>query len=693
MNALVLHARRLAVGFGRDGQQLMLLLIAVACIGLPLFAQLPVWAMAIAAATFATKIWFVRARRGVPDRWMLGLLTLLLASATWLQFRTWFGRDAGVTLLVMLMCAKLLELRARRDTFVVICLGFFLALCQFLFSQSIPTAIMVALGVVALLTAQVAQNLDGDPAVDAPPPMGVALRIALRILAYSVPLMLVLFFLFPRAGGPLWGQPSSGGTTGMSDTMSPGSIGLLTESDELAFRVRFDGAVPPPAQRYFRALVLGRFDGLVWYPTERPLARNASPAVEARTPTYAYTLTQEPTGNAWLYLLDIPTRAPVVVGLREGALARPTAEATYTTPFAQRERLLVRAESASGYRLGPEETGQSLYPWRQLPEKFNPRTRAYGAELQARFTDPRALVQEVLTQFRQQPFRYTLQPPPLTDDGVDDFLFTTRAGFCEHYASAFVVLMRAAGIPARVVTGYQGGEINSADGALEVRQRDAHAWTEVWLDAAGWVRVDPTAAVAPERVEVGFARALPQPGFAGVFTIDADNPLANALRAVRDRWNAVESAWNQWVLQYNASAQRGLLEMLGFEQVNWQSLLLGALALLAGLTAAMAARVLWHRPARDAVLVAYGRFERQLARAGLARAPHEAPHAYAQRLAAALSPASAGAALRIIEAYIALRYRPAASRADTPTLAQLKQWIAEFHAQPLNTGNPPPVGP
>ena len=683
MRALVHWLQRYTAGFGRDGQQLLLLLIAVACIGLPLFSQLPAWAAAVAAATFAAKVWLVRTRRGIPDRWVLGLLTLGLASATWLQFHTWFGRDAGVTLLVMLMCAKLLEIRARRDTFVVICLGFFLALCQFLFSQSIPTAAMVAMGVVALLTAQVAQNLDGDPAVDTPPPMGVAVRIALRILGYSVPLMLVLFVLFPRAVGPLWGQPSSGaGSTGMSDTMSPGSIGLLAESDELAFRVQFDGAVPPPAQRYFRALVLGQFDGTVWRALDRPPMRNAPPDVQPLGAAYAYTLTQEPSGSIWLYLLDAPTRAPVLVGLREGATPRPNPEATYTTAFSQRERLLVRAESATRYQLGMQETPQSLQVWTQLPEGFNPRTQELGAQLRAQYPDPRALVQHVLQQFREQPYRYTLQPPPLGENGVDDFLFDTRAGFCEHYASAFVVLMRSAGLAARVVTGYQGGEINSADGALEVRQRDAHAWAEVWFADAGWVRVDPTAAVAPERVELGLARTLPQPGFAGVFTLTADNPMAAALRAVRDRWNAVEGAWNHWVLQYNGSAQRSLLERLGFEHVDWQTLIFGALALLAGLTAAMAARVLWHRPPRDAVLSAYALFEARLARAGLARAPHEPPHAYAQRLRAALAPSSAQAALRIIDAYIALRYRPAPARTDQIKLNEFKRWIAEFRAVP-----------
>lgn len=685
MRTLLHLVQRFATGFGRDGQQLMLLLIAVACIALPLFTHLPVWAAAVAAATFTAKIWLVRTRRGVPDRWLLGVLTLGFASATWLQFHTWFGRDAGVTLLVMLMCAKLLEIRARRDTFVVICLGFFLALCQFLFSQSIPTAAMVALGVVALLTAQVAQNLDGDPAVDTPPPMGVAVRIALRILGYSVPLMLVLFFLFPRAVGPLWGQPSSGaGTTGMSDTMSPGSIGLLAESDELAFRVQFDAAVPPPAQRYFRALVLGQFDGTIWRAIDRPPMRNAPPAVEAQAAPYAYTLTQEPSGSIWLYLLDVPTRAPVLVGLREGATTRPSPEAIYTTAFSQRDRLLVRAESAVRYRLGTQETAQSLQIWTQLPDGFNPRTHALGEQLRTQFPERRALVQQVLNQFRTQPYRYTLQPPPLGENGVDDFLFDTRAGFCEHYASAFVVLMRSAGIPARVVTGYQGGDINSADGALEVRQRDAHAWTEVWFDDAGWVRVDPTAAVAPERVEIGLARTLPQPGLAGVFTLTADNPVAEALRAVRDRWNAVEGAWNHWVLQYNGSAQRSLLERLGFEHVDWQNLILGALALLGTMTAAMAARVLWHRPPRDAVLKAYARFETRLARAGLARAPHEPPQAYAQRLRQALAPPSAEAATRIIDAYIALRYRPAPARADLIKLTEFKRWIAEFRALPAS---------
>lgn len=683
MNALRPRLDRYVAGFGRDGQQLLLLLIAVACIALPLFTHLPAWAAAVAATAFAAKVWLVRARRAVPGRWLLTMITAALTAATLLQFGTLLGRDAGVTLLVVLLCVKLLELRARRDTFVVICLGFFVALCQFLYSQSIPTAGLVALGVVALLTAQVAQNLDGDPACDAPPTMRVALGIALRILVFALPLMLALFVLFPRATGPLWGRPDAGfAGTGMSDTMAPGSITSLAQSDEIAFRVHFDGAAPPPAARYFRALVLGSFDGRTW----RVLGRRAAPAapepkVEARGATLTYTITQEPQDQPWLYLLDAPVRAPRVAGTRTGETVRATPESTYMTPLRQQQRILVRAESATAYRLAPAETTATLDTWIELPPSFNPRTLELAAALRRETDDPQALLRRVLAMFREQAYRYTLQPPPLGRNSVDEFLFDTRAGFCEHYASAFVVLMRALDIPARVVAGYQGGEINSADGALELRQRDAHAWAEVWLGAdAGWVRVDPTAAVAPERVEAGIGRALPRAAFAGVFTLAPDNTLMSAMRSLRDRWNAIEGAWNQWVLQYNATAQRSLFQRLGFKEPNWRNLMLAALIAFAAISAALAARILWRSPRHDPLLRSFARFEARLARAGIVREPHETPLAFGARLQRDLDKYTAVRANRIVDAFVALRYRalPGAAAPATPTPAELHRWISEF---------------
>lgn len=681
--SLVLRAERYAATLGRDGRQMMLLLAAVACIALPLFAHLPVWATLAAATAFSAKVWLLRRHRGAPDRWLLALITVALSGATLLQFRTLFGRDAGVTLLVMLICVKLLELRARRDTFVVICLGFFLALCQFLYSQSIPTAALVLVGVIALLTAQVAQHLEGDPAVDAPPTMRAAFGIALRLFGFAVPLTLVVFVLFPRASGPLWGTPGDGiAGTGLSNTMAPGSITTLVESDALAFRARFDADPPPASARYFRALVLGDFDGRTWRTLDPQRQQTQPVTVRPLTASIGYTVTQEPFGQPWLYVLDAPTAAPRLVGASVGTMVLATPEATYLTQYPQYARLLVRAESATAYRLAPAESEAPLDRWTLLPPGYNPRTLEFAKSLRDETGDTRRLVQRILTLFHDQPFRYTLSPPALGRDSVDEFLFDTRAGFCEHYASAFVVLMRALGLPARVVTGYQGGEINSVDGTLEVRQRDAHAWAEVWLGAeAGWIRVDPTAAVAPERVERGSAATFPRPAFAGVFTIASDYAIVAAMRALRDRWNATENAWNLWVLQYNAGAQRGLLQRLGFEEPDWHHLVLAMTAAVGMLSALLVARLLWKRPRRDPLQHAWIRFESRLAGAGLVRAPHEAPLALAARFDRELDGPSARSARRILDAYVVLRYRPAQPR-PAFSFPEFHRWISDFRPSP-----------
>lgn len=679
--ALRLQARVGALG--TDARQLLLLLIAVACILVPHIEHLPLWCSAVAVTAFVSKIALVMGRRASPPPWALAVVVMAMVGATWLSFRTLIGRDAGVALLAMLIGVKLLELHGRRDTMVVICLGFFLAVCQFLFSQDIGAAVMVAIATVALLTALIGQQLEGDPAVDPPPSFRRAFVMAATLSLMSLPLVLLLFVLFPRLPGPLWGTPDvAAGGTGLSDTMAPGSLSRLVESDAIAFRVKFDGPAPPNSVLYWRALVLADYDGRTWRERRRFVAGDGpESAVRPAGAPVSYTISQESMGRPWLYQLEWPFSRPVLAAgdpLRGVALTGPM---TFSSERAIRDRLQYIGSAVPRGRFVPAETAASLRDLQLLPPGRDPRTHALGEQLRAQHGgDVDAIVVAALRMYRGEPFRYTLEPPPLGADAVDDFLFGTRAGFCEHFASSFTVLMRSAGVPARVVTGYQGGELNPIDGWVEVRQRDAHAWAEVWggMDR-GWMRVDPTAAVAPDRVELGLRRALPPTGVLGGFVLGPSSPLTSGLNWLRNRWDALENDWNQWVIQYNTETQQGLLDSLGLQNVDWHHLVIAIVVVVCLSSLGMTGIVLWRRVPRDPVLERFAALERKLARIGLAREPHEGALGWRARVAPRLAREPAAQFDRIVERFVALRYRDASGDRSLQ-LTEMTRWIKAFRA-------------
>ncbi|WP_085314234.1 transglutaminase family protein [Derxia lacustris] len=696
---LVPFVRRQLATLGHDGRATLLLLLAVAAVVVPHFEHLPGWALAVTLGAFGWKCRLLALHRAAPPRLLLALIVGAIALGTWRSYGSLFGRDAGVTLLVMLMCLKLLEMQARRDSFVVAYLGFFLAATGFLFSQSIPAAACVLLALLLLLAAMVAGQLGAADPGAAEPQDGAGatgLRLAgatgLRLMAWSLPLAALFFLLFPRIPGPLWNLPNDAGGahTGLSDSMAPGDLSDLAESGAMAFRARFAASAPAQGQLYWRALVMGGFDGRSWRPWHMPAGAEAgdgpSEPVQALSAPLQYELIAEPSGDRWLFALDGP--------LALGPDTRPTEGATWQARRGLRDRTVLHGSSALDYRLGAAAgTGDGPVArrgWLQLPAGFNPRTLDYGRRLRADYTDDRALIDAVLSRFRRDAYRYTLQPPRLGRDSVDEFLFDTRAGFCEHYASAFAVLMRAAGIPARVVAGYQGGEVNPVDGWIEVRQSDAHAWTEVWLGRdAGWVRIDPTAAVAPERIERGLNQALPALGIDRLARLARGTDGPQLWRALRHRWNAIENTWNLAVLRYDSEQQRSLFERLGLGAPDMQTLLVGCMAALGLASAALGGSLLWQalrRPRPDRLTRLAMRFEARLAHAGCVRAPHEPPAAFARRAVAALAadaaapadarvPDAADQARRIFEALIGMRYRRPPSPAE---LEVLQRWIAEF---------------
>ena len=641
-------------------RHLLYLLLSLVMVAAPHADHLPWWIIAFTVMLFAWRVHLGHERLALPNRWLIVLVALASLIGVFLTYRSIFGREAGVALLVVMLGLKLLESRSLRDAMLLTFLGYFLVITNFLYEQTISTALyMVACTVVITATMLSLHYAKSEP------PFGVHLRTAGVLLAQSVPLMLVMFLLFPRVPGPLWGLPQDAftGVSGLSDTMAPGSLSNLILSDAVAFRVKFESPVPRRNDLYWRGPVMWDFDGRAW-----SIPRFVYPigATQVGGNPVSYEVTLEPHNKRWLFALDLPAKLP----------PRSIMSADYqiysTRPVNNRMRYDMTSLLNASYGRGeaPLALRRALY----LPPGSSPRTRQLASELRAKHADDSELVDDVLSMFREQKFYYTLTPPLLGDQPVDDFLFSTRSGFCEHYASAFTVLMRAAGIPARVVTGYQGGEINEFGNYFIVRQSDAHAWTEVWLKDKGWVRVDPTAAVSPARVSTGLSAAIPR---SEALPLMARSDF-EWLHKLRLSWDFMSNAWNQWVLGYTPERQRRFLESVGFDDATWQTMV-GALFCTAGAIVAiftvLALRQLKDR-VRDPVRNLYQRFCDKLRRKGMPRGPAEGPLDYARRIEQ-LRPDLAMAVSAITQLYVTLRYGAATS---TTALEELRYRVRRFNA-------------
>lgn len=632
---------------------------ALLCAVAPHFAIVPWWLAAVFVVAGGWRLGAERRGYALPNRWLLAAATLALCTAIGWQYRTLFGREAGVALLYAMTALKLLEWRVRggqRDALVLTLLGYLLVMAQMLYDQGPATALWALATVAATLAAQVRVASDGGG-----PPVAAIARLVGGLLVRAVPLALVMFVLFPRVPGPLWSLPQDAAAkTGIGEDMAPGTIAELIKSDAVAFRVRFPDGLPPADRRYWRGPVLERYDGRVWHYGEE-VAGEQFPQTGGEQPL-RYVVTLEPHGRRWLYALDLPDTLPPQSGVTPSGLLLRRSPVTEVVRYEQRSVLDYRTGALSAW-----ERSRTL----RLPAGAAPRAQALGREWRARLADPAARVQAALTLFRDEPFRYTLSPPLTPNDPVDDFLFGTRAGFCEHYAGAFVALMRAAEVPARVVTGYLGGEPAPGGEYFIVRQSDAHAWAEVWLAGRGWTRIDPTAAIAPERIERGAASALADPGGLSLLSRRGESWLAAALL----RLDALEYAWNEWVLAYGPDRQRELLAWLGWRDIDWSGLVL---LLIAGLAAVGLALALWNRRARlharDPLGRSYARFCARLAAIGLARQTSEGPLAYAARIAR-LRPDLADATGLILGLYARLRY---GGPSDPPRLRELHARVRRF---------------
>jgi transglutaminase-like putative cysteine protease len=519
----------------------------------PHAGRIPVWIMLIYLFAALWRIQVYRGHWSFPGRWVKLIMIVSGFAGIYLSFGSLIGLEPTVALLLTAFALKLIELVSRKDAYVLIFLGYFVCITEFLFTQDLLMVLYSLLNVIVVTTALVALHQPGEHRFNRK-----TMRLAGVMVLQAMPLMLVLFFLFPRIG-PLWTVPVKSHTakTGMSDFMKPGDISKLSQSADVAFRVQFEGEIPPKSQLYWRGLVFSKLEEGAWSNLgyfQVPAKERRQQEVVTTGEPLNYSIIMEPTQQNWLFGLRYATPD------RPGILAAPD--------FRLYSLVMIEDEFQYQVRSWPEaQLETELSAWRRevelrLPDNDNQRTRQFASTLRAQAGSDEVFVDAVLQHFNREPFVYTLQPPLLPDvDGMDVFMFESRRGFCEHYAHAFTVMMRAAGIPARVVAGYQGGEINPVNKTVIVHQFDAHAWAEVWLPERGWVRVDPTASVAPQRIEMGLEEAVAAEG-----TFLSDSPLSPLryrsirwINQLRLRYDALTYQWQSWVVGFDGEVQFQLL--------------------------------------------------------------------------------------------------------------------------------------
>ncbi len=585
------------------------------------------------------------------------------------QHRGILGRDGGTSLFVIALGLKLMEIKSERDLYLINYLAFIVAASQFLYEQSILMAAYilfvccVLLATLVYINSYVAQT-------------GTSLKKAAVIVAQAIPMAIVVFILFPRVEAPRWllFNDEQKAKMGLSDSMEPGFITDLGMSDELVFRVKFTGAIPPSKQRYWRGPVLTQTDGKKW-----TQANDLSYQKYLDKPTfsgkpYQYTLLMEPQEKNWVFALDMPADYPNPL--------RQNANYQLITSDDLRKRTEFKLMSYPAYNTG-YLTKTEYKDARQLPGKPSENIKQLVTQLHGFDSQPDEFINQLLNHFRKEDFHYTLTPPLMEDNPIETFLFETRYGFCSHYASAFVYLMRVADIPARVVTGYQGGEFNEVGSFLEIKQADAHAWAEVWLDKQGWVRVDPTAAIAPERIEknIDIARLVPG-GLISYATPGSGQAAFNLLKQARQLWSNVDYNWQRWVINYNNANQASFLSSFGI--ADFKTMVYWMMAIVGIITALLSLFLLYQRPkSTDRTLIVYNRFLKKIAKAGLSKKPGEGARDFAERIKPKL-PEQAVSIEQITTAFISQRY---GSKASDAGLRLLDDLVTMFKVKFQETNN------
>jgi len=670
---------RPAIAVGSD----RLLWTAAIVVGasLPHWLELPPWIPTLLCACVVWRLAAALIGWRLPNRPLRLLLAFAAFLGVLLEYRTVNGVDAGSALLVVMIALKFLESHSDRDQLVLMIISYFLMFASLL-TERLSAGYLLVL--VWLTTVGLLQLGRRGPLLST----ATTAKLAGRLLLHAAPLMVVLFVLFPRLPGPLWSIPGDTGsaTTGLSDTMSPGDITELGLSEAAAFRVEFESPVPNANQRYWRGPVMPLFNGRTWSMPDGGRGGARTPGtIEYYGARTEYRVMLEPNGRNWAFALDMPESWSEDRALRMGS--------AYQLGFffggRRASRIDYRVTSYLDYRALEPLSEIQQTRLREIPPGTSPRTRALVAGWMTDGPSATQIIERALSYLRSQPFFYTLTPPPLGREPVDEFLFDTREGFCEHYASAFAVMMRAAGLPARIVTGYQGGELNNVGGYYIVRQSDAHAWTEVWIEDRGWVRVDPIVAVAPERVALGSSRS----SLSGEVVPGTAIGRLTWVRGALMFWDAANIYWVRWVINYGPDLQSALLEALGLDDPRRAQRFSVLLTLTVAATVTMllgfSAYLAWRfrrRGTTDPAARCFDAFGRRLRRLDVpVRAPSEGPAAYGLR-AQGILPAAASEIAAIVEAYLRARYEP---DKDGSALRNLRALITTFRPRRDRTGADP----
>ncbi len=618
---------------------------------LPHVNRLPLWIIAWCAGMWGYMLLSLRYKWPWPNKNIRLVLSAIGIVGLLLTFTSRQGQGAYLGLLAVMAALKPFEINSHRDRMITLFLAYFIVITSLFQSESLPITFYMFVSVAITTAALIRINDPYGRFTD-------NLKLSGLIMAQAIPLMILLFILFPRLQGSLFGLSfAETGKSGFSDILNPGSVASLAKNDEVAFRAEFDGRIPPPDLLYWRGIIFQKFDGRRWRHEKWIPEAKAPPTGENPV---SYTVTLEPHHNRWLFALEMPADVPRSAKLLRDYTLRSRRPVTRTTRYTVTSNTRYQTAAENRY---------NLRPLTDLPDDVNPKSRNLAKQLTENADGVDDKVTQILNYFKQNGFVYTLKPPLLGKDPVDDFLFNSRQGYCEHYASAFAFMMRAIDVPARIVGGYLGGEVNPYADYLIIRQSDAHAWVEIWHPENGWYRVDPTAAVAPDRISGGLEGALPDSdlldSLADSFAKKYFGTLFGFMKRLQLRWDAISTSWIAWFSGYAYYEQKALLEKLGISFGSWISSLktlllgLGLAFVIIGSYAFFVLKSPSEKP--DAVTKYYARFCGKLARAGLARKPHMGPLDYV-KFVSKNRPELKSNAFEITNLYIQLRYQKNASK-------------------------------
>ncbi len=639
-------------------QTLIFLLISLALITLPHSQHLPAPLFGFFCLLWSWRFIGIFRASWLPGKLLIFAVTLAALALLYHQHQGVFGRDAGTAIFVTALGLKLLEIRSERDIYLITFLAFIVAATEFLYQQSMFMAVYILLVCCSLLGTLVSINLKTPHTL-------AALKTSTLIIAQSFPIAILIFLVFPRIEAPrwMWLEDNSKGLTGLSDTLEPGAISQLGLSDELVFRVKFTGDIPPPVERYWRGPVFTFTDGKSWRESRkqsRPVAA-IRPIYQGKA--YQYKLLMEPQPHNWVYALEMPVEytAPL----------KMTAAYQLVTTKKPEERAEYQLTSYTRYTLNSVNSSE-LDENLQLPHEPSDRLVRLVRQLGGFNHPPEYLIKNLFRYFRQNDFYYTLTPPLMPHKPIETFLFDARAGFCSHYATAFVYLLRIAGIPARVIGGYQGGEINAVGGFLEVRQANAHAWAEVWLKNKGWTRFDPTTAVAPERVEqnVNIEQQISNGAISFIPSAQLQNSLS-WLKQARQLWSSLDYKWQRWVINYSTDTQTGIFDLFGIQ--DWRKLFYGLFILIAVFILILF-QIMIKKTTRqsDPAVKLYRKFCKKIPKTPIKTG--EAPADYARRCQK-LYPGQRKQIETITRLFINIHYQP---DPDKQALMELKKQVRQF---------------